>query len=115
GDYVNASKAIGEGHAEAAHALAALNRLLKGRAAAIGRTKRYMERTFERLSERIRQRTRHMEKNRARVVLNKLDQIAGKLEKLKEIPSDEEARERLRERLTEIQGMLQELLEELED
>lgn len=115
GDYVNASKAIGEGHAEAAHALAALNRLLKGRAAAIGRTKRYMERAFERLSERIRQRTRHMEKNRARAVLNKLDQIARKLEKLKEIPSDEEARERLRERLTEIQGMLQELLEELED
>lgn len=115
GDYVNASRAIGEGHSKAAHALAALNRLLKGRAAAISRAERYMERAFERLKERIRQRTRHMEKGRARAVLNKLDQIAGKLEKLKEIPSDEEARERLRERLMEIQGMLEELLEELED
>ncbi|MBS7614108.1 hypothetical protein KEJ48_07735 [Candidatus Bathyarchaeota archaeon] len=115
GYYVNASKAIGEGHSKAAHALAALNRLLKGRIAAIGRAKRYMWRVFERLSERIRERARHMERVRARVILNKLDQIADKLEKLKGIPSDEEVRERLRERLTEIQDMLEELLEELED
>ena len=115
GDYVNASKAIGEGHAEAAHALAALNRLLRGRAVAIGRAKRYIERNFEKFGERVRQRARQMERARARSILNKLDQIAGKLEKLKGFASDEEVRERLRERLMEIQEMLDELLEELGD
>ncbi|MEM1570267.1 MAG: hypothetical protein QXG56_06050 [Candidatus Bathyarchaeia archaeon] len=114
GRYIDASKAIGEGHSKAAHALAALNKLLKGRVAAIKRANRYIERHFERLRERIRERTRNMERNRARAILNKLDQIADKLEKLKEFRGDEEVRERLRERLTEIQGMLEELLEELE-
>jgi len=115
GDYVDASKAIGEGHAEAARALAALNRLLRGRAVAISRAKRYIERNFEKFGERVRQRAGQMERIRARGILNKLDQIAGKLEKLKGFTSDEEVRERLRERLMEIQEMLNELLEELGD
>jgi hypothetical protein len=115
GDYVNASKAIGEGHAKVAHALATLNKLLKSRAVAIGRAKRYIERNFEKIGERVRQRTRQMERTRARNILNKLDQIADKLEKLKGFTSDEEVKEKLRERLTEIQKMLNELLEELGD
>jgi hypothetical protein len=115
GDYVNASKAIGEGHAKAAHALDALNKLLKSRAVAISRAKRYIERNFEKFGERVRQRTRQMERTRARNILNKLDQIADKLEKLKGFTSDEEVKEKLRERLTEIQNMLDELLKELGD
>ncbi len=115
GDYVDASKAIGEGHAKAAHALATLNKLLRGRAVAIGRAKRYIERNFEKFGERVRQKARQMERIRARNILNKLDQIASKLEELKGFTSDEEVRERLRERLMEIQNMLEELLEELGD
>jgi mevalonate kinase len=113
GNYTGASKAIGEGHAKAAHALAALNKLLKSRAVAIGRAKRYIERNFEKFGERVRQKTRQMERTRARSILNKLDQIADKLEKLKGFTSDEEVKEKLRERLTEIQNMLDELLKEL--
>jgi hypothetical protein len=114
-NYTGASKAIGEGHAKAAHALAALNKLLKSRAVAIRKAKRYIERNFEKFGERVRQRTRQMERTRARNILNKLDQIADKLEKLKGFTSDEEVKEKLRERLTEIQKMLDELLEELGD
>ena len=115
GNYTGASKAIGEGHAKAAHALAALNKLLKSRAVAISRAKRYIERNFEKFGERVRQKTRQMERTRARSILNKLDQIADKLEKLKGFTSDEEVKEKLRERLTEIQKMLDELLKELGD
>jgi mevalonate kinase len=115
GNYTGASKAIGEGHAKAAHALVALNKLLKSRAVAIRRAKRYIERNFEKFGERVRQRTRQMERTRARSILNKLDQIADKLEKLKGFTSDEEVKEKLRERLTEIQKMLDELLKELGD
>lgn len=115
GNYVDASRAIGEGHSKAAHALATLNKLLKGRIAAIKRANRYIERCFERLRERIRERTKNMERNRARAILNKLDQITRKLEKLSEFQNDEEVRERLREKLMEIQNMLNELLEEIGD